>query len=42
MKFKIKYNYFGDPPSCFHGPVPGRDPLFGKRWCTSLYKTEIK
>jgi len=32
MKFNIKQIYFGDPPFCFRGPVPGRDLLFGKRW----------
>jgi len=31
MKFNIKQIYFGDPPFCFHGPVPGRDPPFEKR-----------
>jgi len=25
MKFNIKYKYFGDPPFCFRGPVPGHE-----------------
>jgi len=37
MKFSIKQKYFGDPPFCFRGPVPGRDPLFGKRCLSSEY-----
>jgi len=36
MQFNIKHKYFGDPPFSFRGPVPGRDPPFGKRCSMEL------